>query len=99
MQEGDLYTYLSLYHKDFRHRGLNKAKWSAYRLQVFAARPLRMVALEDLFLAADPEESELYVSRFTQSLHTHEGVVTTTKRLYWKRSAGGHWQIISEGSG
>jgi outer membrane lipoprotein-sorting protein len=50
-------------------------------------------------LLADPEEPNLYLSRFTQVLQTNSGPVTTTKRLYWRRQDGSRWKIVSEDSG
>jgi murein L,D-transpeptidase YafK len=97
-QDGDLFAYLSLYDDRFRSRGMDKKKWSAYRLGVFEARPLKAVNLDDVMLLADPEEQELYVSRFNQTLTTDQGPVTTRKRLYWKRSDK-EWRIVSEDAG
>jgi len=95
---GDLQTYLSLYADDFRYRGMDKSAWSAYRLGVFEARALSGVNIDDVLLFADPEEPNLYLSRFTQVLLTDHGPVTTKKRLYWRR-ADKHWEIVSEDSG
>jgi len=99
LQQEDLFTYLSLYHDDFRHRGMDKPGWSEYRLRVFEARNLARVSLRDVMLIADPESPELYLSRFNQVLQTKDGQLTTTKRLYWRREAENQWKIISEDSG
>lgn len=96
---GDLKTYLSLYSDDFHYLGMNKEEWSSYRLGVFGARPLDGVSIDDVMLLADPEEPNLYLSRFTQVLQTNSGPVTTTKRLYWRRQDGSRWEIVSEDSG
>jgi hypothetical protein len=96
---GDLQTYLALYAEDFRYRHMDKSEWSAYRLGVFEARPLAGVTLDDVMLLADPEEPNLYLSRFTQILSTTTGPVTTTKRLYWRRKYGNRWEIVTEDSG
>ncbi len=77
---------------------MGKKEWSAYRLGVFEARPLKAVNLDDVMLLAYPEEQELYVSRFNQTLTTEQGPVTTRKRLYWKRSDR-QWRIVSEDAG
>jgi len=50
-------------------------------------------------LLADPEEPNLYLSRFTQVLLMDAGPVTTTKRLYWRHDEGDRWEIVSEDSG
>ena len=70
-----------------------------YRLGVFEARKLEAVALNDVLLLADPEEPDLFLSRFTQVLTTATGDVRTTKRLYWKRGPSEVWRIISEDAG
>jgi murein L,D-transpeptidase YafK len=99
LEQGDLLSYLSLYHEDFQNRGMDKATWSAYRQEVFKARKLESVELKDVLLIADPEESELYLSRFTQVLHNGSAPVTTTKRLYWRRESQDKWRILSEDAG
>lgn len=98
LAQGDLLTYLSLYDDAFRSRGMDKQKWSAYRLGVFRARQLVAVNLQDVMLLADPEEQELFVSRFKQTLMTEHGPVTTRKRLYWRRT-GSEWRIVAEDAG
>lgn len=95
----DLASYLSLYDEGFRHNGMDKAEWSAFRLGAFTARPLSLVEISDVLLLADPEEPDLYMSRFTQVLTGANGPVTTTKRLYWKRRPDAQWRIISEDNG
>jgi hypothetical protein len=77
---------------------MDKEHWSAYRLGVFGARKLDAVELHDVMLLADPEEQELFVSRFNQTLKTENGPVTTRKRLYWRRN-GNEWRIVSEDAG
>ena len=99
LASGDLKTYLSLYAEDFRHREMDKNAWSSYRLGVFEARRLDGVTIDNLMLLLDPEEPNLYLSRFTQVLLTDAGPVTTTKRLYWRRHGGNRWQIVAEDSG
>ena len=99
LASGDLNTYLSLYADDFQYRKMDKDEWSSYRLSVFEARQLKGVSIENVMLLADPEEPNLYLSRFTQVLKMDAGPVTTTKRLYWRRDDGNRWQIVSEDSG
>jgi murein L,D-transpeptidase YafK len=96
---GDLRTYLELYAEDFRYRDMDRNAWASYRLGVFEARRLTGATLDDITLLADPEEPNLYLSRFTQVLSTDAGQVTTTKRLYWRRGAGNRWEIVAEDSG
>lgn len=96
---GDILAYLSLYADDFRYRGMDRGAWSSYRLNVFESRQLDGVELKNVMLLADPEVPGLYLSRFTQVLATRDGPVTTTRRLYWRRSADNQWKIVSEDSG
>lgn len=97
-EQGDLFTYLSLYDAAFRSQGMDKEEWSAYRLGVFGARPLDAMNIDDVLLLADPEVDGLYVSRFNQTMTTEHGPVTTRKRLYWTRSDA-QWRIVSEDAG
>ena len=99
LEASDAQAYLSLYSEDFRHRGMDKAKWSSYRAGVFASREFESVSLDDILLIADPEEPGLFLSRFTQEFVTNGSTVRTTKRLYWLRSDDRTWQIVAEGSG
>jgi murein L,D-transpeptidase YafK len=99
LASGDLQTYLSLYADDFQYREMDKDEWSSYRLGVFETRQLADVTISNVMLLADPEEPNLFLSRFTQVLMTDAGPVTTTKRLYWRRDEGNHWAIVSEDSG
>lgn len=99
LERADIRAYLSHYADDFRHRDMSRAEWASYRLNVFERRPLERVEIEDVMLVADPDVDGLYLSRFTQTLTTGEATITTTKRLYWQRSADGEMKIIAEGSG
>jgi murein L,D-transpeptidase YafK len=99
LEQQDLVSYLSLYDDEFRYHGMDKKEWSAYRLGVFSTRNLKSVEISDLLLLADPEEPDLYISRFTQVLTGAGESITTTKRLYWKRRRDAQWQIVSEDNG
>jgi murein L,D-transpeptidase YafK len=97
--QGDLLTYLSLYADDFRYRDMDRKDWSSWRMNVFDANPPLAVEIRDVMLMADPEEADMFLSRFTQVLTTKNGPVETTKRLYWRRSANHSWRIVAEGAG
>ena len=99
LARGDLKTYLSLYSDDFQYRQMDKDEWSSYRLGVFDTRRLEGVTISNVMLLADPDEPNLYLSRFTQVLLMDAGPVTTTKRIYWRREDGNRWEIVSEDSG
>ncbi|MGI9203851.1 MAG: L,D-transpeptidase family protein [Woeseiaceae bacterium] len=99
LASGDLFTYLSMYADDFRYRDMDRDSWASFRYNVFDAQKLGGVTLADVFLVADPEVPGLYLSRFTQILKTTDGPVTTTKRLYWRRSEDNRWRIVAEDAG
>lgn len=98
LAHGDLDTYLSLYAHDFSFHDMNRDDWVSYRIGVFESRPLNAVMIDDVMLIADPEEPNLYLSRFIQVLLTDEGTIETTKRLYWRRIDENDWEIVSEDS-
>lgn len=98
LARGDLDTYLSLYADDFRYRDMDKDEWSSYRTDEFESRPLNGMRIDNVMLLADPEEQDLYISRFSQVLYTDSGPLKTTKRLYWRRSANKRWEIVLEDS-
>lgn len=98
-ETGDLLEYLSHYADEFRYRDMDLPGWSSYRMAVFEKRPLLSVTLSDMILVADPEEPDLFLSRFRQVLATDADSVKTRKRLYWRRYANGDWKIIAEDSG
>lgn len=99
LADGDLDAYLSLYAEDFRFRGMDKEAWSSYRRNIFESKLIDGVVIDDVMLLADPEEPNLYLSRFTQYLMTGTGPVMKTKRLYWRRTQDRHWKIVSEDTG
>jgi murein L,D-transpeptidase YafK len=99
LESSDIFTYLSLYADDFRYGDMDRKAWAAYRLGAFQAQSLTHVTLKDVMLVADPEERDLYLSRFTQVLDSGTGPVTTTKRLYWRRDEVNRWRIVAEDAG
>jgi murein L,D-transpeptidase YafK len=98
LASGDLDTHLALYADDFQYLEMDKDEWSSYRTGEFETQRLESVTIDDVMLLADPEEPDLYLSRFKQVLLTDAGRITTTKRLYWRRVDGDRWEIVSEDS-
>ena len=98
LEAGDLIAHLALYDEAFAARGLDKPELASFKLGAFEARELDDVVLTDVLLLRDPEEPDLFLSRFTQTLVTAAGQVTTRKRLYWRRSDD-QWSIVSEDAG
>jgi len=97
--DGDWHRYLSLYAEDFAYRGLDRERWSAYRVRSAETRPVSDLYVEDVLLLADPEEEGLYLSRFRQTIVGDDGRIVTIKRLYWRRTADGQLRIVAEDNG
>lgn len=98
-RDGDWHAYLALYADDFEYRGLSRDQWSAYRVRSAATRPVSDFRIDDVLLLADPEENELYLSRFRQTIVDANGRIVVTKRLYWRREENGALKIIAEDNG
>ena len=98
-RNGEWHTYLALYAPTFEYRGLSYEEWSAYRVRSAATRPVSDFRIEDVLLLADPEEPDLYLSRFRQTIIDANGKIATTKRLYWRRQTDGSFRIVAEDNG
>ncbi len=98
-EEGDLFTFLSLYDKDFERWGMDKSEWSILNLQSASQRVIREVTLSELLLLAYPDEEGLYLSRFRQTVNDGEREIVSTARLYWRRDMDGTLKIIAEDNG
>jgi len=98
VRDGDLHRYLSLYSADFAYRGMDRSKWAAFRTSTFSV-PIQEFEISDILLLADPEEQGLYLSRFQQTVVDNDRRVTTTKRLYWRRSESGALEVVAEDNG
>lgn len=98
-RSGDLHRYLSLYADDFEYRGMHKEEWAVYRRPSVSSSDVQGFELQDVLLLADPENSDLYLSRFRQKIVGKARTIETIKRLYWRRTAGGALQIVAEDNG
>lgn len=99
LQRGDMHTFLSLYDADFRHWGMNKTEWIAFRAKTLGSRSIEKVTMSDVLLLGDPAEDGTYLSRFRVSMEEASNTVELTKRLYWRRTGSGVLTIIAEDSG
>jgi len=97
--KGDLFTFLSLYDKDFKRWGMDKSEWSTLNLQSVSQRKTREIELSELLLLAYPDEEGLYLSRFRQTVKDGEREIVSTARLYWRRDASGTLKIVAEDNG
>jgi hypothetical protein len=61
--------------------------------------PIDDFRIEDVLLLADPEDEDLFLSRFQQVIVERDRTVTTTKRLYWRRNENGELKIVAEDNG
>jgi hypothetical protein len=98
-RSGDWHRYLSMYAEDFVYRGMDRDEWIAYRLKTAGTRKIEDYSVDEVLLLADPEEDNLYLSRFRQTITESGRILATTKRLYWRKSAAGELQIVAEDNG
>jgi hypothetical protein len=98
-RSGDMHQYLALYADDFEYRGLNRNDWMAYRLQTMGRRPIKDMILSEILLISDPEETDIFLSRFRQTIVDDTQSIETTKRLYWRRQESGEFRIVAEDDG
>lgn len=99
IEAGDLHAYLSMYADDFSYRGMDTNDWAALKLRTFAEQGAIDVELEELTLLGDPEDEDLYLSRFRQTTNAAGEARTLMKRLYWRRQADGSFRIVAEDNG
>ena len=99
LERGDMQAHLSLYSEDFHHWTMNKPEWSVLVLETLGRRPITDVTVSELLLLADPNDSGLYLSRFSLTVIEDSQTVESTKRLYWRRSVSGVLQIVAEDAG
>lgn len=98
-RSGDWNRFLSLYANEFVYRGMSRDEWFTYRLHTVGSRRIEEFTVADVLLLADPEETNLYLSRFRQRVTENGRTVATTKRLYWRKTAAGGLQIVAEDNG
>jgi hypothetical protein len=98
-RSGDMHQHLALYADDFEYRGLSRDEWMAYRLQTIGRRPIKDMMLDEILLISDPEETDIYLSRFRQTIVDDTQSVETNKRLYWRRQESGEFRIVAEEDG
>ncbi|HNP36809.1 MAG TPA: L,D-transpeptidase family protein [Woeseiaceae bacterium] len=95
----DQEEHLSLYADEFSYRGLSRDEWATFRAQSLPGSPRSETVVGDLLLLADPEEVELYLSRFRMLTVAGQDRHATTKRLYWQRGSDGVLRIVAEDNG
>lgn len=98
-RDGDLHRLLSLYADDFRYLGMQRSDWEYFRVQSARQNPALDIGISDVLLLQDPEEHDLYLSRFRQTVLAGERKIETIKRLYWRRDEQGALRIVAEDNG
>lgn len=98
-REGDWHRFLGLYADDFSYRGMNRDEWSVYRLQSADRQQLTDFAVYEIMLLKDPDEPDLYISRFRQETAAGGRLLSVTKRLYWRATGSGTLKIVAEDNG
>lgn len=98
-RSGDWNRFFSSYAQEFVYRGMDLEEWFAYRLHSVGSRKIDDFTVADVLLMADPEDEGLFLSRFRQQITEDGQTVATTKRLYWRKSAAGRFEIVAEDNG
>ena len=95
---GVMSDYLSHYDASaFSYQGLGLEAWSVLQFDELAKDDVAGVSVSDLFIAANPEEGDLYVTRFVLRVALKDGTTRQQwKRLYWQRDASGAPRIVTE---
>lgn len=96
LEAGRFVDWRSLYAEDFRYQGLALDEYAGLRLDEFLDPNVRAVETDEIFIAEDPEEADVFVSRFNLRVDVGSQVLTRVTRLYWRRDAGGALRIIAE---
>ncbi len=99
LASGDMHAYLSLYDEDFERWGMQRSEWLAFSMQTLGKQPISAVSASELLLLGEPDEDELYLSRFRLSVDDGLTETTSTKRLYWRRNTNGTFKVVAEDSG
>ena len=99
MASGDMHAYLSLYDQEFERWGMQRSEWLAFSMQTLGKRSVSAVSASDLLLLGDPDEDELYLSRFRLSVDDGLTKTSSTKRLYWRRDKSGALKVVAEDNG
>ncbi len=99
LASGDMHAYLSLYDEDFERWGMQRSEWLAFSMQTLGKQPISAVSASELLLLGEPDEDELYLSRFRLSVDDGLTQTSSTKRLYWRRDNNGILKVVAEDSG
>ena len=97
LDRGSLIDYLAHYAAGFSYQGLDLEAWSVLQFDELARGDVEGITVSELFIAADAEETGLYVARFTLRVALSDGTARQQwKRLYWRRDDDGALRIVTE---
>ena len=99
LESGDLHGFVSLYDESFSFHGVDRRRWLSLQLGRFEKQRFGAVEIDEIVLLKDPVETDLYLSRFRQTVETDGAAVSIMRRLYWRRSGDGGWRIVAEDNG
>ena len=97
LSDGRLDALLDYYSPDFSYQGLGLDDFAVLQFDEMASTTVAGVSHGDVFIAADPGESGVFVSRFMLYVELQDGSRREQrKRLYWRRDETGLFMIIAE---
>ena len=78
---------------------MQRSEWLAFSMQTLGQRLISAASASQLLLLGDPDEAELYLSRFRLSIDDGLTKTSSTKRLYWRRDKSGTFKVVAEDNG
>ena len=95
--EGRSSAFVEHYAAGFSYRGLDLDAFMVLQSGELTDGDVAQVAHRELFIAADPNENGVFISRFILEIELRDGVRRELrKRLYWQRDAAGAFKVIAE---
>ncbi len=97
LSEGRLDNLLEYYSTEFTYQGLGLDDFAVLQFDEMRSAEVAGVSFKDLFIAEDPSDDGVFVSRFKIAVKlTDGGLRQQRKRLYWQRDEAGVFKIIAE---
>ena len=91
-EEGDLLTYTSCYHPDFKTKKMNTQEWKNYKRILFSSSAKRKVQIDDIQIQAkDSSAVVTFKQRYLTAKHSDVGMKTLRLRRHDDR-----WTILKE---
>ena len=97
LSDGRLDQLLRYYSPEFTYRGLDLDDFAALQYDEMISPDVTGISHQELFIAADPADAGVFVSRFRLIVELEDGSRREQhKRLYWRRDPAGVLRIIAE---